>query len=457
MAQMAPRARRRKRFIRGAIGPPSSHVNLPRLQVAAARSRISRMSDAQTASARELLDHPDYMRFWMIRVLTVIGTQIQAVSIGWQVYAIARLHNGVAQSAFIVGMIGLAQFLPLLALCLVAGATADRYDRRKIVACAQALDAICACALAILAWMGSTKLWPIFVVAVFFGAGRSFFAPANTAMASMVVPRRLLPRAIAWNSIAWQGGAIFGPALGGLLCGFSPALAFAVSGALFLGGLMLNRMLVSNTKPEHVPGVTRGALIREGIAYVWSNKIVLGSISLDLAAVLLGGATALLPVFARDVLQVGAQGFGVLRAGPAFGATLMGLYLAANPIKRHAGLAMFYGVATFGVAVTVFGLSKIMVLSVAALAVLGAADMISVYVRQTLIQLATPDAMRGRVSAVSSVFVGASNEFGEFETGIVARFIGPVGAAVFGGLASIGITGLWALLFPQLRKADRLT
>ena len=314
----------------------------------------------------------------------------------------------------------------------------------------------CAVALALLVWTGSTALWPIFVIAAGFGAGRAFFHPANTAMASMIVPRRLLPRAIAWNSLAWQSGAVVGPAIGGLLCGFSPAAAFVAAAGLYLVALGLNRLIRAKTKPDHIPGVTRTELIKEGLVYVWSNKIVLGSISLDLAAVLLGGATALLPVFARDVLHVGAEGFGVLRAGPAMGATLMGLYLAANPIRRKAGLSMFIAVGVFGAAAVVFGLSKSMLLSLAALAVLGAADMISVYVRQTLVQLVTPDPMRGRVSAVSSVFIGASNEFGEFETGLVARFLGPVGAAVFGGVAAMGVTGLWAILFPQLRKADRL-
>jgi MFS family permease len=414
------------------------------------------MTEPESASARELLQHPDYVRFWLLRFMTVLATQVQSIAIGWQVYALARVSYSVAESALLVGMIGLAQFLPLLALSLTAGAAADRFDRRAIVALAQCADALSAITLAVLAWTGATALWPIFAVAVAFGAARAFFSPANTAMAAMIVPRRLLPRAIAWNSLAWQSGSVLGPALGGVLCGISPTLAFGVAAALYLVALTLNRLIRSDTKPQFTPGVSQTALIKEGLVYVWGNKIVFGSISLDLAAVMLAGATALLPVFARDVLHVGAEGFGILRASPAVGATVVGLYLAANPIRRRAGLAMFSGVAVFGAATVVFGISTSMWLSVAALAVLGGADMISVYVRQTLVQLVTPDAMRGRVSAVSTVFIGASNEFGEFESGVMARFLGPVGAAVFGGTAAIIVTGVWAVLFPQLRKADRL-
>lgn len=439
-----------------ALGPPAACVNLRQLQQVRGWIRLPAMNEPDSPSARALLEHPDYVRFWLLRFMTVLAVQVQSVALGWQVYALARQSYSVAESALLVGMIGLAQFLPLLALSLTAGAVADRYDRRAIVALAQCADAASAITLAVLAWSGSTQLWPIFAVAAGFGVARAFFSPANTAMAAMIVPRRLLPRAIAWNSLAWQSGAVLGPALGGVLCGLSATLAFGTAAALYLVALILNRMIRANTKPQFTPGVTQRALIKEGLVYVWGNKIVFGSISLDLAAVMLAGATALLPVFARDVLHVGAEGFGILRASPAIGAVIVGLYLAANPIRRRAGLTMFAGVAMFGAATIVFGLSKSMWLSVTALAVLGGADMISVYVRQTLVQLVTPDAMRGRVSAVSTVFIGASNEFGEFESGVAARFLGPVGAAVFGGAAAIIVTGVWAVLFPQLRKADRL-
>jgi MFS family permease len=271
----------------------------------------------------------------------------------------------------------------------------------------------------------------------------------------MLVPRELLPRSIAWNSLAWQTASIAGPAAGGILVAISPAHAFVTAVILYAASALCVAMVRKNTKPKTQPG-SRWTLMKEGLVYVWREKIVFGAISLDLFAVLLGGATALLPVFARDVLRVGAEGFGVLRAAPAIGATAVAFWLAANPIRQKAGVYMFGGVALFGLATCVFALSKALWLSVAALAVLGGADMLSVYVRQTLIQLVTPDPMRGRVAAVSSVFIGASNELGEFESGVVARFLGPIGAALFGGVGAILVTGLWAWLFPSLRKADRL-
>jgi MFS family permease len=271
----------------------------------------------------------------------------------------------------------------------------------------------------------------------------------------MLVPRALLPRAIAWNSLAWQGGSIVGPAIGGLLLSHSTGLSYSVTTVLYVVAFACVFMIRGVTQPIVQAG-SRWALIKEGLLYTWTNRIVFGAISLDLFAVLLGGATALLPVFARDVLHVGPDGFGLLRAGPAMGATLVAVILASRPIRRHAGLKMFAGVAVFGAATIVFGLSKSLPLSVFALAVLGGADMLSVYVRQTLVQIVTPDHMRGRVAAVSSLFIGASNELGEFESGVVARFFGPVGGAIFGGVGALIVTGVWAKLFPALRKADRL-
>jgi len=271
----------------------------------------------------------------------------------------------------------------------------------------------------------------------------------------MLVPRALLPRAIAWNSLAWQSASIIGPALGGVLCAASPAISYSVSMGLYVLAAGALVMIRGETRPAVQPG-SRWALVKEGLSYVWSNRIVFGAISLDLFAVLLGGATALLPVYARDVLKVGAQGFGVLRAGTAVGAGGVAILLAIRPIHRKAGLFMFSGVAVFGAATVVFALSRSLALSVLALAVLGGADMLSVYVRQTLVQIVTPDPMRGRVAAVSTLFIGASNELGEFESGVAARLLGPIGAALFGGIGAIVVTGAWAKLFPALRKADRL-
>jgi MFS family permease len=410
---------------------------------------------APDTSTRALLRERDFLLFWVARFVSTLGVQIQSVALGWQVYAIARLTHSVGESAFMVSMIGLAQFVPLFLLTLIAGETADRRTRKMIVAVTLALDAVSASVLLVLALMGSHQLWPIFAISVLFGASRAFLSPASSAMGPMLVPRPLLPRAIAWNSLSWQGGSIAGPALGGLLLIHSPALAFGASLALYLVAALLALSIRKNTKPETQPG-SRVELIKEGLAYVWNNKIVFGSISLDLFAVILGGATALLPVFAKDVLHIGPGGFGLLRAAPAIGASLVGIYLASQPIRRHAGRIMFAGVAVFGLATVVFGLSKLVWLSVVALAVLGGADMLSVYVRQTLVQIVTPDAMRGRVAAVSGVFISASNELGEVESGAAAWLLGPIGAAVFGGVGAMAVTAVWAWLFPDLRKADRL-
>jgi hypothetical protein len=271
----------------------------------------------------------------------------------------------------------------------------------------------------------------------------------------MLVPRAELPRALAWSSLAWQTGSVAGPVVAGLFISVSPAAAYAAAALLYLGAAGLALMIRGVTRPQFAGG-GRLSLIIEGVRYVLGNRVVLGALSLDLFAVLLGGADALLPVYARDVLHVSPTGFGLLRAGPALGAGLSALYLSRRPLRRRAGLWMFGGVAVFGLATIVFALSRVLAVSVAALAVLGAGDMVSVYVRQTLVQIATPDAMRGRVSAISSLFVGASNELGEFETGLAARWLGPVLAAVFGGVGSLLVVGVCAKGFPALRKADRL-
>ncbi|HEX4181363.1 MAG TPA: MFS transporter [Caulobacteraceae bacterium] len=407
------------------------------------------------AAAAGLLRQRSFLFFWVSRFLSAIAGQAQTITIAWQVYAIARRHNDVPHAAFAVGMIGLAQFLPLFALTLTAGETADRHDRKLVSGLCMAFEVLTAGSLAGLAFMGVKAVWPIYLIAIAFGASRAFLSPSNTALGPMLVPRPLLPRAIAWNSLAWQGASIIGPALGGLLCAISPAVSFSVSTGLYVAAASTLFLITGETRPQVQPG-SRWELVKEGLSYVWSNKIVFGAISLDLFAVLLGGATALLPVYARDVLNVGAQGFGILRAGTAVGAGTVAVLLAMRPIHRKAGLFMFSGVAVFGAATVVFALSRSLALSVLALATLGGADMLSVYVRQTLVQIVTPDQMRGRVAAVSTLFIGASNELGEFESGVVARLLGPIGAALFGGLGAIVVTGLWAKLFPALRKADRL-
>jgi MFS family permease len=412
--------------------------------------------DSAAAPSPSVFANRAFAHFWGARVIATFAIQAESITIGWQVYAIARLTHSVEQGAFLVGMVGLVQFLPLFALTFVAGAMADRHDRRGIILCCLGVEAICVLILAALALAPHPALWPIFAISAVFGAVRAFQSPALAATGPMLVPKEILPRAIAWNSLGYQSASVIGPWIGGALCAVSPCAAYLTAAALYAiaaGALLTMR---ANTKPVSQGG-SRLAMIGEGLVYVWTNKIVLGAISLDLVAVLLGGATALLPVYARDILKVGAHGFGVLRSGPAIGAALMAFVLSRRQIKRHAGLWMFGGVAVFGAATLVFAESRVVVLSVLALSVLGAADMISVYVRQSLIQIVTPDPMRGRVSAVSYLFVGASNELGEFETGVVARLLGPVSAAVFGGIGSMAVTGVWAGLFPSLRKADRLT
>lgn len=414
------------------------------------------VSEVRVESARALLRERDYVVFLSARVLGVLGTVAQSVTMGWHVYDLARARAGVAQSALYVGLLGLATFLPLFFLALPAGIVADRYSRKAVLINCFLAEAVCAGALVGGAALGLLSVPVLIGIAFAFGIARAFRAPAGVALAPMLVPKALLPRAIAWNSLAFQAGTISGPALAGFLVGrWSSAHSYAVSLGLYLAAVIGLAFISRSTTPEFQPG-SRLARVREGLTYIWNNKVVLGAISLDLFAVLLGGATALLPVFARDVLAVGAEGYGLLRSAPAVGAAVVALVLATRPIRRRAGAAMFSGVAIFGLATMVFGLSHSFVLSLVALATLGGADMVSVYVRQTLIQIVTPDQMRGRVASVSFLFIGASNELGEFESGVTARLLGPVLAAVLGGVASLGITGLWARLFPALRTVDRL-
>ncbi|HUE24199.1 MAG TPA: MFS transporter [Bryobacteraceae bacterium] len=375
-----------------------------------------------------LFHHRAFALFWGAQMFSDLALQAESVTIGWQVYTVARHGRSVEQSAFLVGMVGPA---------------------------CTGVEIASVLALAALSLHPSPSLLPIFVIAALCGAARAFLSPASGAMGPMLVPREALPQAISRNSLGDQAGSVIGPWIGGALCAVSPAVAYGGSALLYAIAAAALLSIRANTRPQRLPG-SRLEQIREGLVYVRTNQIVLGAISLDLFAVLLGGATALLPVFASDVLKVGPHGFGVLRSGPAIGAVAMAFALGRWPLHRRAGHWMFAGVAAFGVATLVFAVSKSLLVSVVALAALGAADMISVYVRQSLVQIVTPDAMRGRVSAVSSLFIGASAELGEFETGVVARLLGPVGAAIFGGLGSLAVTGAWSWMFPSLRKADRL-
>lgn len=422
------------------------------------------MTDAtQISESRALLRHRPYMFFLGGRFLATMGVQVQATTIAWQIYSLARLTGDVKEASLTLSMIGLVQFLPVLGLTLWAGQVADHHDRRKIMVWSLLADLVSTIGLAALAFVNPT-IWPIFVIAALFGCSRAFIMPAGGALGPMLVPRELMPRALAWNSLAWQSATIAGPIIGGAVLALASRLgdpegaagwAYAASAALYVAAVASLAMIRGKTRPD-LHGGSRWEMMKEGLAYVRDQKIVLGAISLDLFAVLLGGATLLLPAFAADVLKVGPEGYGVLRAAPGIGAAIVAIYLASHPVKRRAGVIMLTGVAIFGASTVVFGLSKSMPLSIVALAVLGGADMLSVYVRQTLVQIVTPDAMRGRVAAVSGLFIGASNELGEFESGLVARVLGPVGAAVFGGVGAMMVTGIWAKIFPDLRKADRL-
>ncbi|WP_309628573.1 MFS transporter [Brevundimonas sp.] len=399
----------------------------------------------------------DFRLIWLGRIAAVLAIQIQSSALLWQVYEIARRDHPIEQASLYLGLVGLAQFIPLLLLTLPAGEMADRRDRRGTVTLAIIAEGSCALSFLAMAIHGNPPLWGLLAVAVGFGASRAFLAPASQAYLPMVVGRAALPRAIAAQSIAFQTGAIAGPALGGVIVGVNVPLAYGTSLALFAVALICFLIIRTSGKPAPVEGsIDRWGAVKDGLKYVWDTKIVLGAISLDLIVVLFAGVALLTPIFARDILHVGPEGFGLLRASFGVGAFMMALILARYPIPGRGGMLMFASVAVFGVCTIVFGLSKVVWISAAALFIGGAADMVSVNIRQTLIQLSTPDHMRGRVSSVSMLFIGASNELGEAYSGVMVRFLGPIGAAVFGGVGALAATGVWAKLFPGLRKADKL-
>jgi MFS family permease len=391
--------------------------------------------------------------FWLARLATTVAQMAMVIVIGWQVYDIARHTMGLKEAALRLGIIGLVQFVPLFLLTLVTGWTADRVDRRWIARAAVALELACALALAWFSWRRTMTLEILYIVAALLGVARAFAGPALGALAPNLVPREILPRAIALSSIAWQTGAILGPALGGYLYAYAPFAPYAASAALFAIAFISLLAIRQINRTGLAPGPNPWAQMVEGLRYVRRNRLVLGAISLDLFAVLLGGATAMLPVFARDVLHAGSEGLGHLRAAPAVGATLTAAFFSARPLKHNVGVKMLVAVAVFGLATIVFGFSRSMPLSLFCLALLGAADMFSVYVRQSLIQLYTPDEMRGRVGAVSSLFISASNELGEAESGFLGALIGPVTAVIVGGVGAIAVVFLWSWWFPELRLA----
>ncbi|MEO0399474.1 MAG: MFS transporter [Pseudomonadota bacterium] len=410
---------------------------------------------ARTPSMR-VFRHRAYLLYWIMRQLVSGGRQMTAVAIGWQAYETARVTRSIEESALILGFIGLAQFAPVFLLSLVGGQAADRLDRKLILMVAGGVRTLAQGALIATVFLPPDQsLFYLFVIAIVLGTVNAFTPAASSALYPTLVPRDELPTAIAWNSLGFQGAAIFGPAVGGFLFVAGAEYVYAVAGAMSV--LALISISFAQT-PQHVPkkDVHGLSMMIDGLRYVRDNKIVLGAISLDLVVVFFGGVIALLPVFAKDILHVGAEGLGVLRAAPAAGAAVVAFVFAARPLSRRVGKWMFASIAVYGAAMLVFGASKLFWVSIAALAVSGAADMISVYVRSSLIQLATPDAMRGRVSSVSFIFISASNELGEFESGVAARFLGPIGAVLLGGVVAIAAAGLWVRLFPALWRADKI-
>ncbi len=392
--------------------------------------------------------HRGFVLFWLSRLLATFATQILSVAIGWQIYDLT--HNPLD-----LGLVGLVQFAPALLLVLVTGTVSDRYNRRVIVAICQFVEAACGVTFLALTVTGTISTAWIFSILAMFGVARAFMNPAASSLIPNLVPERDLSSAIALSSSAWQISIIVGPVVGGLLYGVGAAAPYAATVALLLAAAVLVS-LVPRPPQKLTPEPANWFTVVAGFRYVWHEKIVLGAISLDLFAVLLGGATALLPAYARDILQTGPWGLGLLRAAPGVGAIAVAIFLAVRPVRDRAGVIMFVTVGLFGAFTLIFGVATAVWLSVAALALAGAADMISVYVRETLIQLWTPDAVRGRVSAVNAVFVGASNELGEFRAGTVAALIGVVPAVVVGAVGTMAVAGIWAWAFPMLRQARRL-
>ena len=402
---------------------------------------------ALLAPFADLAPYPDYLRFWFARMAGTSANQMLMVAVGWQLYDLTG-------SAWDLGLVGLLQFLPSLALMLWAGDVVDRRHRARVAAACMAVQTGVALLLAAAPLTGLPMRGLLLGLSVVLGAVRAFQMPAQQALAPLLVPPVVLPQALAFSATGLQLAIIGGPALGGVLYVGGAATVYLSCAALFAIATALFLRVRHADPPQRAPASWDTLLA--GVRYVAHNRVVLGAVSLDLFAVLLGGATALLPMFAKDILHVGPWGLGLLRAAPAAGALAMSLVLAARPIRRRAGPLLLGAVAVYGAATLVFGLSTAFGLSLAALAVTGAADMVSIVVRQSLVQLETPDEMRGRVSAVNSVFIGASNQLGEFESGATAAWLGPVGSVVLGGVGSIVVALAWVRLFPALARRDAL-
>jgi MFS family permease len=404
-----------------------------------------------TTDVRAAFRYPAFLKFQAARFFIVVATEMQAVAVGWQVYEITKRPLD-------LGLVGLAQFLPGIVLFLVSGHVADRFNRRNLLILCDVGFATCFALLLAITLRGAVSIAAVFAVLVLLGVVRSFNGPVSRAMLPHLVPPEHFAGSVAWASSIFQAATILGPILGGLIYAFARGpVAVYVCAALAAGvAIALTLQLPAQEKERARPAANLSTVF-EGFRYIWREKLILGAISLDLFAVLLGGAVALLPVYAREILNAGPWALGILRSAPGVGAGIMAIAIAHRPLKNRAGATMLWCVAGFGLCTVIFGVSRSFAISLAALFLVGATDMVSVIVRATLIQVKTPDEMRGRVNAVDMIFIGASNELGQFESGITAQWFGAVPAVILGGIGAIVVTGLWAWMFPQLRKVNELT
>jgi MFS family permease len=399
-------------------------------------------------SSESLRRYPAFLLFWGARVAAGFGFQMVSVAVGWQIYALTG-------RALDLGLVGLVQFVPSVLLALPAGHLADQWSRRLILVAGQAVECVAVVLLALGSLAGRLDEAGIFVLIFVISVARAAEWPARQAMVPGLVPEAVLPRALAASASAGQVAMVAGPAVGGLLYVAGPDVVYGAAGALYLAAVVLTaRVRYDHTPPARQPATLK--TVFAGVSFIRSRPVVLGVISLDLFAVLLGGATALLPIFARDILHTGPWGLGLLRAAPAVGALLMSVWLTRHSMERRVGGIMFASVAGFGVATLVFAVSHMLWLSLTALTLLGAFDMVSVVIRGALVQLETPDAMRGRVSAVNAIFINTSNQLGEFESGVLAAWVGAIGATLIGGVGTLLVVALWMAMFPALRRRQRL-
>jgi MFS family permease len=411
---------------------------------------MARVELSRTQAAFLALAHRDFRLFQLARLGSSVAAQIQAVAVGWEMYALTG-------SALDLGFVGLAVFVPALLLSPWTGQAADHLNRRQLLLFTNTVLLGAACLLVHLSATRSATPAALYAVLACVGAARAFQGPAAQALMPSLVPREVFPNAVAWGSSVWQVSVVAGPALGGLVYGrWGAAAAFATSAALEVLTVLVLAVMRGGAPPRDADGARVSKDLVAGLRFVRSRPVILGAISLDLFGVLFGGAVALLPVYARDILHAGPETLGALRSAPAIGALAVALWLAYHPIERRAGPLMLASVVVFGLATIAFGLSRSVLVSIAALALTGAADMVSVFIRHSVVQLRTPDAMRGRVSAVNMVFIGASNELGEFESGVAAEWLGPVTAVSLGGALTCLVVLIWAFLFPELRRIDEL-